>query len=470
MATSLTGVSAAALSDLVRRGEATSVEVVEAYLDRISSVDPEVAAYVTVLADRALASARALDAEQRAGVLRGPLHGVPVAVKDIFAVRGVPMTAGSSFLAAPSAYDAEAVRRLEAAGAVVLGTTTLHEFALGMTSLNPHGRTPRNPWDSGRIAGGSSGGSAAAVAAGLAAAALGTDTGGSIRIPTALCGIVGLKPTFGRVSRYGVLPLAASFDTVGPMTRTVEDAALVLEVLAGHDPRDPDCSAIPAEPYARASRGGWAALRIGRLVGRPFEEDLDPAAARAVDEVARAAEREGFSLRPVRLRTAEDGQQAQVTLLLAEAAAFHERAYPGQRHRYGPDVRLLLDQGASTTDAAIAAARAAQGSVIAEFEEVFRDVDLLLGPAMPIGAPYLANAAPHGEAWIALRRRLGRFSRLYNLAGLPAIVLPAGLTAEGLPVAAQMAAGRFNESLLLGAALRIEQAIGWVLPDLPRRA
>lgn len=447
----ITRLSASALAEQIRAGRLTAGQAVEAYLARIAAVDPVVTAYVTVLDDRAREAARARDAEARAGRWRGPLHGVPIAVKDLIEIAGVPMTAGSSFLGAtPSPRTAEVVARLEAAGAIVLGTTALHEFALGMTSRNPHGRTPRNPWRLDRITGGSSGGSAAAVAAGLAAGAVGTDTGGSIRIPAALCGIVGFKPGFGRISREGVLPLAGSFDTVGPMARCVADAALLFAAMAG-------CAPAPTtEP----------GLRIGRLSGVPFESDLDPAVARAMDAAAGAFAQAGFAVRSVSLERAEEANQAQVTLLLAEAAAFHRAAFPGQDDRYGPDVRALLDQGAAVTPAALAAARDAQARAAADLDRVFAEVDLLLGPALPAGAPRLDDADPQGAAWPRLRAMLGRFSRIYNLAGLPAIVLPVGLTQEGLPVAVQLAAPASADLRLLGAALRLEQALGWTLPDL----
>lgn len=454
--------SAIALAERIRDGRLTAVAAVEAYLERISRVDPELGAYVAVLAERARSDARARDGEAHSGHWRGPLHGVPVAVKDLIRIEGVPLTAGSSFLGSePSRETATVVRRLEAAGAIVLGTTTLHEFALGMTSLNPHGRTPRNPWRLDRVAGGSSGGSAVAVSAGLAAGAVGTDTGGSIRIPAALCGVVGLKPTFGRVSRHGVLPLSESFDTVGPMVRCVTDAALFLGVMAGPDPADPASSDVPVDSYLEQVAQDRRGLRLGRLAGTFFESDLDPAVARAVDDAARACVEAGFTVRPVSLRTPEEAGLAQVTLLLSEAAAFHRDAYPGMRGRYGRDVGVLLDQGEEVTAAMRNDARMVQAQVCAELSDALGGVDLLLGPALPTGAPRLADADPGGPAWPQVRRMLGRFSRLYNLAGLPALVLPAGFTSEGLPVAVQLAAGRFHEGTLLGCARVIEQALGW---------
>jgi len=465
----VTQMSATAIAARIRGGRLRAEDVVEAHLERIDAVDDHVAAYVTVLADRARRAARDRDAGVRAGRLRGPLHGVPVAIKDLIAIEGVAMTAGSVFLGRqPERQSATVVRRLEDAGAVVLGTTTLHEFALGMTSVNPHGRTPRNPWDLERIAGGSSGGSAASVAAGLAAGAIGTDTGGSIRIPGALCGIVGLKPTFGRVSRQGVLPLADSFDTVGPMVRTVEDAALFLEVLAGPDPGDPRSSTAPVDRYTQVLESIPSGIRVGRLSGTYFESDLDPAVAAALDEASRACERAGLSVRRIGLHTVEAGQQAQVSVLITEAAAFHRATYPGREAAYGPDVRTLLAQGAATPAAALEEAHAVLAQVRAEVEALLNECPILLGPALPIGAPRFTDVDPAGSGWPEVRRVLGRFSRLYNTTGLPAIVLPAGLTRDGLPIAIQVAAPPFAEGLLLAVARCIEAALGWSLPLLPR--
>lgn len=465
----MTRLSATVLAAQIRDGRLTSADVLEAYLTRVAAVDPAVEAYVRVLAGRARAAARTLDAEARTGRWRGPLHGVPVAIKDLIPIAGVPMTAGSSFLGTePERETATVVRRLEAAGAVVLGTTTLHEFAFGMTSVNAHCRTPRNPWDTERIAGGSSGGSGVAVAAGLAAGAVGTDTGGSIRIPAALCGIVGLKPTFGRVSRHGVLPLSGSFDTVGPMARTVEDAALFLEAMAGPDPADPHCSREPVGRYRDEMRTVPVGLRIGRIAGAYFEADLDPAVERAIDETARALAAAGLEVRPVELPEVETWQRDQLTILYAEAASFHRAAFPSRESQYGPDVRANLERGAAVTAAEVAQARTAMVRANVEMARIMSDYPVLLSPALPIGAPRIADVDPGGTRWPEIRRVLGRFTRLFNLIGVPTIVIPAGLTSEGLPVAVQLAGRPFTEGLLLGVARRLEDAIGWSLPELPR--
>lgn len=457
------------LAAAIRAGRLTSFDVVEAYVARIAAVDPQICAYVSVLKDRARAQARDRDADARAGRWRGPLHGVPVAIKDLIAIAGVPMTAGSTFLgAAPQRETAAVVRRLEDAGAVILGTTALNEFALGTTGVNPHGRTPRNPWDPSRITGGSSSGSAAAVAAGLAPAALGTDTGGSIRIPAALCGLVGLKPTFGRVSRRGVLPLAESFDTVGPLVRTVGDAALLLEVIAGPDPDDPACiGTAPGRVRDEMARDP-SGLRVGRPIGTFFESDLDPAVAAAMDGVTRDLERAGLPVRTVRLPSAEAAHEAQVVVLRSEAAAFHQRMFPGRMGEYNPDVRAIVQQGASTPASDVAAARDTIHRFRAEVSRALDEYPLLLAPAVPAGAASIADADPHGPHWPEIRRQVSRFTRVFNATGLPTIALPVGLTATGMPVAVQLAAAALEEGRLLAVARRIEAATGWALPELPR--
>lgn len=465
----ITRQTAAQLAAGIRSGRLSSLDVVDAYLARIAAVDPAVEAYVSVLADRARTQARRRDADARAGRWHGPLHGVPVAIKDLIAIAGVPMTAGSTFLGAdPQRETATVVRRLEDAGAVVLGTTALNEFALGTTGVNPHGRTSRNPWNLERIAGGSSSGSAAAVAAGLAPAAIGTDTGGSIRIPAALCGIVGLKPTFGRVSRRGVLPLSESFDTVGPMVRAAGDAALLLEAIAGPDPDDPDCSGAPAGRYREEMARDPSGVRVARLAGAFFESDLDLAVARAMDDVTHALERAGMPVRPVHLRTVEAGHEAQLAVLRSEAATFHRAVFPGRLGEYNPDVRATMEQGASIPSGAVEEARDTVRRFQTEIAGVLSEYPVLLAPAVPVGAARIADADPYGPLWPEIRRQVGRFTRIFNAAALPTIALPAGLTAGGLPVAVQLAAAAFEEGRVLAVARRIEAAIGWDLPELPR--
>lgn len=465
----ITSLSAATLAAAIRERRFSVVDVVDAYLERTDRVDDRVCGYVAVLAARARQQARLRDAAVASGSPLGALHGVPVAIKDLMAIDGVPMTAGSSFLGRePARETATVVQRLEAAGAVVLGTTTLHEFAFGMTSVNAHGRWPRNPWGLDRVCGGSSGGSAAVLAARTAAAAVGSDTGGSVRIPAAFCGIVGLKPTYSRVSRHGVLPLSETFDTVGPMTRTVEDAALLLEVMAGADRADAHASAEPVPRYRDQMRVDPAGLTVGRIRGPYFDADLDPAVERGLDDVARILAAAGMRVRDVEVADMDAVQRAQLAILAAEAAAFHRATFPGREGEYAADVRANLARGAAISAAEVADAHEVMGRVTREVETLLGDAPILLSPMIAIGAPPIRDADPNGPRWPELRRTIGRFTRLFNLTRLPALSLPVALTSDGLPVAVQLAASAFAEGLLLAVGRRVEAAIGWSLPDLPR--
>ena len=314
---------AAELGRRLRRRELSPVEVTRAHLERIAALDAGLNAFVRVAAERALEEARTAERELAAGAVRGPLHGVPLALKDLFDTAGLATTAGSRILAGNvPARDAAAVARLRGAGLVLLGKTNLHEFAFGVTTDNPHHGPCRNPWDRGRSPGGSSGGSGAALAAGLCAASLGTDTGGSVRIPAAACGVVGLKPTLGRVSRRGVVPLAWSLDTVGPMARTVEDVALLLAAVAGPDPEDEACSVRPGEDYCRELEAGVSGLALG-VPQEWFFDGVEPDIVAAVQAALAALEREGARRVAVTTPGMAEAHTAHHALLAVEAAAFH---------------------------------------------------------------------------------------------------------------------------------------------------
>ena len=309
------------LARLIKAREVSPVEVVQAHLDRIASLDGRLRSYITVLSDSALAAAKAAEAAATSGETPGPLHGVPVGLKDLYCTKGVKTTGGSRILSdwAPP-EDATVVSRLAGAGAIVLGKLNMHEFAYGPEGLNPHYGSPWNPWDAvtHRICGGSSSGSGAAVAAGLCPGALGSDTGGSIRIPASLCGISGLKPTYGRVSRAGVLPLAWSLDHVGPMCRTAADCALMLGSMAGYDPRDPTTSVLPVPDYMAALTGTVKGLRIGVL--RPFfMESAAAAERRAVEQAVKTLEGLGASVHEVKLDTVKLAAGASSAVIAAEA-------------------------------------------------------------------------------------------------------------------------------------------------------
>jgi aspartyl-tRNA(Asn)/glutamyl-tRNA(Gln) amidotransferase subunit A len=459
--------SLADLAAAIRAGRRSPVALVEGCLARIRDTDPRLRAFIRVEEVSTLVDAAAREREAREGRIRGPLHGIPVAVKDLFDMAGLPTTAGAAIRRDHRAGEtATAVRRLQEAGAIIIGKTNLHEFAFGVTSVNPHFGAVGNPANVDHVAGGSSGGSGAAVAAGCCAAALGTDTGGSIRIPAALCGIVGLKPTFGRISRHGVVPLAWSFDTIGPMTRTVADAALILEVLVGADGHDPVTGRAGQFDHRRVTPAD--SFRVGRLTGSFFNAATDPEVGAALERAAAVLAQRGGRIGEVRLEAIEAAQAAQTTILFAEAAAYHQRAYPGRLAEYGPDLRELLAEGATIPATAYVEAQRVQAVVIAQVRVLFDDADVLLCPTVPVPAPRVDEVDPaRTDGWRQARAPLSRFTRLFNLTGLPAISVPVGRTRAGLPIGAQLAAAPGQEARLLSIAAALEAAVGWEPAPLP---
>jgi aspartyl-tRNA(Asn)/glutamyl-tRNA(Gln) amidotransferase subunit A len=452
----LLDLSLSELSAQLRAGNVSPVEATTACLERIGERDGVLNSFLTVLAEPALAEARAREAELAEGRWRGPLHGVPIALKDLIHTAGVRTTSGSDVLRewVPD-RDATVVRRLREAGAVLLGKLNMHEHAFGATSENPHFGPVRNPHDPERIAGGSSGGSAAAVAAGLCYGSLGSDTGGSIRCPAALCGIVGLKPTYGRVSRAGVLPLAWSLDHIGPMARTVTDAALMLEVIAGFDPADASSGRRAVPPYAARCEDAVRGLRVGlprEHFWRPAHPEVRAAALRA----ARVLEAEGAVVEEVSVPAMEFAQAAQSLTLCAEAAAYHRPQLTEHYARYGADVRMRLLQGLCISGTDYLDAQRARRAVRREFLDVLRTHDLLLTPAVPIPAPRVGEVSVEVDGISAPPLfYLVRNTFPFNLTGLPAVTVPCG-TVEGLPVGVQLAGRPWEETTLLRAARRIE--------------
>ena len=454
----LTGWSLAALAGALRARKVSPVEVAHASLERIEALDRRLRAFITVDGEGALAAARALqDAAEP-----GPLHGVPLAYKDLCRVRGLPSSCGTR---TPGYFSGEpectAVARLRAAGAIALGTLNMAELALGPFGDNPHHGDPQNPWRAGHATGGSSSGAGAAVAAGLAAGALGTDTGGSIRLPAACCGIVGLKPTYGRVSRAGVMPLSWSLDHLGPMTRTVRDAALLLGVVAGHDRRDATSSRRPVPDYAAALERPVRGLRVG-LAANYYFAGVAPAMADAVRAAARTLATLGARVEPLRLPDPAAVAGAANVIARCESAAVHVRVLRERPHELGPAVRGRLEVGlrVSAHDY-IQAARLRARHARAFIAEVFAEVDAVLAPVIPEPAPAYAAATAGGVDEVI--RRMGRFSRLtrpFNGLGLPALSLPCGVGPDGLPQALQVVGRPFDESTVLGVAHALEQAQG----------
>ena len=448
--------SAAELGRRIARRELSPVEVTRAHLARIERLDTKLNAFLTVTAERALAEAAAAEREIAAGKSRGPLHGAPMARKDLFDTAGVTTTAGSKILAQNvPARDATVVERLSAAGLVLLGKTNMHEFAFGTTSDNPHHGPARNPWDPERSPGGSSGGSAAALAAGLCAVAPGTDTGGSIRIPAGACGVVGFKPTLGRVSRRGVTPLAWSFDTVGPMARTVEDVALLLNLIAGPDAEDEWCAARPTEDFSRDLERGAGGLTLG--VPRDwFFDGVDPGIEAAVRDAIAVLEREGARRVEVDLPGMADAHTAHHAILAAEAAAFHGPWLRERPDDYGSDVRRGLELGQMIAAVDYVNARRVQTIVQATFRAALAVADVLVTPCLP-QAPLRVGEPMSREPAVAWNRLLTPV----NLAGYPAISVPCGFDGGGMPVGLQIVGRPFEEARLLRVARAYERATEW---------
>lgn len=462
----LTRLSIAEAGEQIRRRALSPVELTRAYLDRIQRQDGGLRSYITVLQVEALAAATAAEQEIARGGYRGPLHGVPIALKDLVMTRGIRTTCGSRILRewVPDA-DATVAARLAAAGTILLGKLNMHEFAYGPTGVNPHYGTPRNPWDRARMPGGSSSGSGVAVAAGLAAGALGTDTGGSVRIPASLCGIVGLKPTYGRVSRAGVIPLAWSLDHVGPMTRTVEDAALLLQAMAGRDPADPSTVDIPVPDYRHSLEEGIRGLRLG-LPKDLFFERLDSEVRAAVLGAARSLEGLGASVVEVPLSRIQHAAPASFAIIAAEATAYHERYLKSRAAEYGADVRARLMSGQFVLATQYLKAQRARQVIRAEVDAALRHVDALLLPTTPIPAqPIDSHQVTVDGSTEDVRWWLVRCTRPINVTGHPALSVPCGFTAGGLPVGLQLVGRFFDEATLL----RIGQAFEAVNPARGRR-
>jgi len=453
--------SLADVAKLIAAREIQSLDLTQQLLDRIAAVDGRLQSYVTVMADQAIASARRADAEIRAGRYRGPLHGVPIAVKDLCYTRGVRTMAGTKVLAdfTPD-FDATVVARLKATGAVILGKLVLCEGAFG--PYFPGFQVPVNPWDATRWSGVSSSGSGVATAAGLCFASVGTDTGGSIRYPSAANGCVGLKPTYGRVSRYGVFALAASMDHIGPMTRTVEDAAIMFEAMAGPDPHDP--TSLPdTVPSVRAALGrGIAGLRVG-FDRRYATDNVDPDVAKAMEDVLAELTRLGATVVTVKMPDVSKVSNAWLDLCAVEALAANAKTFPSRASEYGPGFRAALEYGQRVTREALAAAVKVRLEVSASLERMLDTVDCLVCPSMANTAR-VKEVDPYDEETEASWSRLVRndiHTQPFNFSGSPTLSVPCGFSADGLPMSVQFVGRRLSESVLLRMGHAYEQATQW---------
>jgi aspartyl-tRNA(Asn)/glutamyl-tRNA(Gln) amidotransferase subunit A len=439
----------------LRARRVSAVELATQAIARIERHNAALGAFITITADQALEEARQADRDFAAGIDRGPLQGIPIALKDLFATRGIRTTAGSrvyeSFV--PD-YDATVVERLRAAGAVMLGKLNMHEMAYGITSANPHFGPVRNPWNPEHSPGGSSGGSAAAVATGMVYMAMGTDTGGSIRIPAAFCGTVGIKPTYGRVSRFGVLPLGWTLDHMGPLTRTVRDAALVLNAIAGRDSRDPTASRRPVPDFVPEPHCEIRGLRVGVPENFYFDR-LDPDVERAVRGAIARAESLGATIRSVRVPDVAALNAIARVVLLAEAAAVALPALE-RRDQFGPDVLALLDQGRLVAATDYINAQRLRRAMRREYDRLWQDIDCFVTPTTPNTAPRIGETTVElGGCEEDVRLATTRLVRGINALGYPALSIPCGVSASGLPIGMQIIGPAFEECSILrvGAAL-----------------
>jgi aspartyl-tRNA(Asn)/glutamyl-tRNA(Gln) amidotransferase subunit A len=444
------------IGELLRTRELSPVELTKNSLARIEKLNPTLNAFITVTSESALAQARNAEAEILQGHWRGPLHGIPLALKDLIDTAGIRTTAASAlFKDRVPTEDAEVVRRLKDAGAVLLGKQNLHEFAYGGSSMISYYGEVRNPWNPACIAGGSSGGSAASVAADLCYGAIGTDTAGSVREPAALCGVVGLKPTYGRVSAHGVIPLSPSLDHVGPITRTVSDAVVLLQAIAGYDAGDANCANVPVGDYLTALRGGSGSARVG-VPRKFFYEDLDREVASAVEQALGILRTLACSLSEIELDVPTDR-----TLQTAESYAYHADFVSRSPELYQPETLRRIRRGEGISSKEVEQRRREQEQFRSEIRKAFESLDVLVTPTTPIPAPAIDELKQKPDLLRPREILLLRNTRPVNVWGLPAISVPCGFTAAGLPIGLQIIGSHWREDRILQLAHAYEQATNW---------
>jgi aspartyl-tRNA(Asn)/glutamyl-tRNA(Gln) amidotransferase subunit A len=452
------------LSQQIRRREVSPVEVTRECLRRAEELNPRLNAFITVMEESSLQEARTAEEQISQKKWRGPLHGIPVALKDLIDTAGVRTTSASALHKdrVPT-EDAEVVRKLREAGAVIIGKNNLHEFAYGASSLVSYFGDVHNPWDVKRIAGGSSGGSAASVPARMTCVAIGTDTAGSIREPAALCGCVGIKPTYGRVSSRGITPLSTSLDHVGPLASCVKDAAIVLQAIAGYDPCDTASVEVPVTDYVSVLKEGAKGLRVG-VPRAYFFDDLDPEVASAMEHALTGITTLGAHIKEVRLEVTTDR-----TLQAAESYAYHADDVAKHPELYQAETVRRIRTGEKVTAAEYMQKRRELEVARRAIRDVFGGVDLLVTPTTPLPAPTIAELRANAESLRPAEMKLLRNTRPFNVWGLPAISVPCGFTQGGLPIGLQIAGPHWREDLVLRLAYAYEQATAWhkrVVPGL----
>ena len=447
------------ISKMIRTGAASPVDVTQSLLGRIAALDPRLHAYATVMAERALDAAHQAESEIARGMRRGPLHGVPVAVKDLCFTKDAPTGAGMTIhRGRVPDYDATVVERLRRAGAVILGKLQLTEGATG--HHHPDIVAPINPWGADRWTGVSSSGSGVATAAGLCYGALGSDTAGSIRFPSASCGLTGIKPTWGRVSRYGVFPLAESLDHIGPMARNAKDAAAILGAIAGADPNDPTALNAPVPNYLSGIGEGIRGLRIG--IDWSYAGDVtDESVKKALEEAIRTLEKQGAIIVPVTFPVIDDVFMAGLTFFSVEVALAHETTYPARKDEYGPALAMQIELGRAAGGMDMARAQNARLAFSGKLRTLFDGIDLLAAPAiaMEVPTPDEANAM-FADIEKGLPR-IVRFTLPFDASGSPTITLPCGVDARGLPIGFQLVGPHLSEALIARAANAYQSVTDW---------
>jgi aspartyl-tRNA(Asn)/glutamyl-tRNA(Gln) amidotransferase subunit A len=444
-------------SQLIEKGSLSPLELTRAVLERIQEVDGRLKAFVTLLDKEAEASARAAEESIRRGQYRGPLHGIPVAIKDLYDTAGVKTTSCSKLRESyVPKTDCTVVRKLREAGAIILGKVTTHEFAFGFDS-----RPTRTPWNLDYTPSGSSGGSGSALAAGMCLGATGSDTGGSVRAPAAVNGIAGIKPTYGRVSKQGVAVLSWSLDTTGPMARTVKDLALMLSVMAGHDPLDETTADVPVPDYVAALTGEIRGMRVG-VPKNYFFDDVQPHVAEAVQAALKTLEAQGASLVEVTIPDAEYIVPIFFSIVIPEAASYHHTAFQERGQEYGDDVRALLETGEMFLATTYITAQRARAAFKNTLREAFRGINVLATPTLPVTAAKAGQATYRfGDRDEPVFAAFARFCCPFNLTGLPAVSVPCGFSPDGLPIGLQLVGKPFDETSVLRAADAFERTTDW---------
>lgn len=442
------------LSKLVSSKELSPVDLIEATIDQINNLNPELNAFITVLEDSARAEAKQAEFQINQGKYKGPLHGIPISLKDLIYVRGVKSTSGSKILSdyVPG-YDSTVAKKLRDAGAIIIGMNNTHEFACGLTNINPHYGSSKNPWDTSRMSGGSSGGSAVAVSSRMSSASIGTDTSGSIRVPASLCGLFGLKPSYGRVSKYGVMQLAPSLDHVGPITRSAWDAAAVLSIIAGYDDLDSSTVNYPVQDYLGilSKRKEKTAAKFKLGIPEEFFLDLIDKDVMAIFETfIDKLHESGMSTSRVNVEDTDKIYETWRAIRLGESAAVHSEWMKTRRDEYGTDVLAMLERGMEISAVDYVKAQANKIKLKSAFLRCMKDVDALVVPTTSIAAPFLDQKMVeiNGKS-LEVYQALSSLTTVFDVTGLPVLNVPAGLIAGNLPVGVQLVSRPFEEGVIL---------------------